>query len=413
MPRANVADLVIALGGDLAAKMPAIGVGAPWPEAAATLDAVEGLRKLRPRFLVCSVDGRDLGSLAQLRTYREIAEATSAGVVLEIVIPDDQDARASLAPVAQEVRTAELNLDAVIVSSAADLKSWQPGAARPEKPPVEEIASAARAAFPGVRLGGGMLATFTELNRKRPKPDLFDYVSHTTCSIVHAADDRSVMETLETLPAILASTRATIGGKPYWIGPSAIGARDNPYGKGVAGNPGNGRICLSNRDPRQRGLFNAAWSLGYIANCAYGGVDRVAMGAATGPFGFIWRRGEYVQPYFDSLGGPLVYPAFHVLAGLAGGVGRQLVEARPSENGRAAALAWREDGDVVLWIANLTAEPLTLRITGVATAPRRASILDAASFGIAVRNPHALDELSRALAGEKLTLDAYAVARIS
>ena len=73
-----------------------------------------------------------------------------------------------------------------------------------------------------------MLSTFTELNRKRPKAELFDFITHTTCSIVHAADDRSVMETLQTLPAIIGSTRAIIGEKPYRIGPSAIAARANP-----------------------------------------------------------------------------------------------------------------------------------------------------------------------------------------
>ena len=79
-----------------------------------------------------------------------------------------------------------------------------------------------------------MLSTFTELNRKRPKAALFDFITHTTCSIVHAADDRSVMETLETLPAIIGSAKAMIDEKPYRIGPSAIAARMNPYGKGVA-----------------------------------------------------------------------------------------------------------------------------------------------------------------------------------
>ena len=116
-----------------------------------------------------------------------------------------------------------------------------------------------------------MLSTFTELNRKRPKAALFDFITHTTCSIVHASDDRSVMETLETLPAIIASTRAMIGEKPYRIGPSAIAARMNPYGNAVLDNPSNRRVCLTNYDPRQRGLFNAAWTLGYIAACAYGG----------------------------------------------------------------------------------------------------------------------------------------------
>ena len=172
-----------------------------------------------------------------------------------------------------------------------------------------------------------MLSTFTELNRKRPKAALFDFVTHTTCSIVHAADDRSVMETLETLPAIIGSTRAMIGEKPYRIGPSAIAARMNPYGKGVLDNPGNGRVCLTNHDPRQRGLFNAAWTLGYVAACAYGGVTSVAMGAAAGPLGFIHHRAaDHPQPYFNSLDGHAVYPAFHVMAGLARGGGRHLVE---------------------------------------------------------------------------------------
>jgi hypothetical protein len=39
-------------------------------------------------------------------------------------------------------------------------------------------------AFPGVKLGGGMLSTFTELNRKRPEATLFDFITDATCSTV-------------------------------------------------------------------------------------------------------------------------------------------------------------------------------------------------------------------------------------
>ena len=55
-----------------------------------------------------------------------------------------------------------------------------------------------------MKVGGGMLSYFTELNRKRPPVDGIDYVTHTTCPIVHAADDISVMETLEALPYVVA-----------------------------------------------------------------------------------------------------------------------------------------------------------------------------------------------------------------
>jgi hypothetical protein len=55
-----------------------------------------------------------------------------------------------------------------------------------------------RGAFPGILVGGGSFAYFTELNRKRRPFALLDFVCHTTCAIVHAADDRSVTETIES-----------------------------------------------------------------------------------------------------------------------------------------------------------------------------------------------------------------------
>jgi hypothetical protein len=405
-------EATINLGADLVTRMPDLGVALPAEEAEETLGSLVSLRAMRPSFLVCNVDLRNGAVLAKVDAYRQASEAVSARVVLEIVVPDEQDAAVSLAPVAKSMREAGLNLDSVVVSTAADLKSWQPGAPRPEKPTAEELARSARALFPGVKLGGGMLSTFTELNRKRPKPELFDYVTHTTCPIVHAADDRSVMETLETLPAIIASARAMIGDGSYRIGPSAIGARSNPYGKGLVDNPHNNRVCLTNHDPRQPGLFNAAWTIGYVAACGYGGVEALALGATVGPLGFIHRQGGVASPYFDSIKGPAVYPAFHVLSGLSPGRGLPLIEARSSQPRRVAALAWRDGLRVVLWLANITAEPLTVRMTGIEDARLQASLLDASGFERAAASLHALDALKHPLTDAKLNLDAYAVARV-
>jgi D-apionolactonase len=324
--------IALELGQDLSLRVPELGVALPHDEIEAASAAIDALRVLKPRFLVCHADMRDSAALSEFERIRQAGEATGAKMVIEVVVPDEADARASLEPVATAAKRARLEIDAVVVSSAADLKSWQPGAKRPEKPTVEDIAAAAREVFPGVRLGGGMLSTFTELNRKRPKAALFDFITHTTCSIVHASDDRSVMETLETLPAIIESTRAMIGEKPYRIGPSAIAARMNPYSKGVLDNPTNRRVCLTNYDPRQRGLFNAAWTLGYLAACAYGGVTSVAIGALVGPLGFVHHHAAgHSRPYFDSIDGIALYPAFHVMADLARGVGRHLVGTPSSE----------------------------------------------------------------------------------
>ncbi|MGA2044884.1 MAG: hypothetical protein ABSG83_16105 [Roseiarcus sp.] len=411
-PRPRSRALTFELGAEVEVLAPRVGVAIPAEEAPATRAAIDWLRRLGPQFLVCNVDVRDGRGLDALPTCRRIADAVAATITLEIVLPDEVDAAAALRPIADLATQAQIRLEAVIVSSAADLKSWQPGAERPQRPTVEELAAAARSAFPGVKLGGGMLSTFTELNRKPPMAAVVDYVSHTTCSIVHAADDRSVMETLETLPAIIASTKAMIGDKGYRIGPSAIGARDNPYGKGVLDNPDGLRICLTDLDPRQRGLFNASWTLGYYSACAYAGVQAVALGASTGPFGFIHRRMERAAPYYDSADGRSLYPAFHVMAGLAAGCGRTLIEARASEPGAIAALVWREGGRRVVWLANLRGEPTTIRIAGGAAPGWRLSVIDAESFGRAATEFGVLELLARPFVGEELTLDAYAVARL-
>ena len=250
--------------------------------------------------------------------------------------------------------SAGLTLSAVAVCPVGDLKGILPGSPRPPAPPLADLYDAARAAFPGVRLGGGMFSFFTELNRKRPPAELLDFVHNGTCPIVHAADDRSVMETHEALPYQVSTARSFIGKTAYRVGPSAIGCRDNPYGKTFTPNPNNERVCLANSDPRQRGLFGAAWTLGYVSSLADTGVETVCLGAPTGPLGIIHRPGDAKQPYFDALGRSAVYPAYHVVAGLTRAAGATLVAAdvvgrrarsqpRLSGEGRDPSLAGQRD----------------------------------------------------------------------
>ena len=237
-----------------------------------------------------------------------------------------------------------------------DLRGVLPGSKGPDGPTLAEIYRAARAAFPGVRIGGGMFAFFTELNRKRPPTELLDFVTHTTCPIVHAADDVSVMETLEALPYVVQSAKAFIDGKAYRIGPSAIPARLNPYGASTASNPDNGRVCLSDMDPRQRGLFGAAWTLGYVAALAGGGLSAITLGAATGPAGMIYRRTNYAQPYFDEAGAPRSIRSITSSPASRPRSGSKLIAAKSAAPGKVAALAVRGKSGATLWLANLTGE---------------------------------------------------------
>ena len=103
---------------------------------------------------------------------------------------------------------AEVKPDAVIVAQARLMDFTLETLEALGVPSYEETYSAARQAFPGVALGGGVLTNFTELNRNHPTPDLYDFISHLTSAVVHEVDDRSVTETLQSLPSLIGSVRA-------------------------------------------------------------------------------------------------------------------------------------------------------------------------------------------------------------
>jgi D-apionolactonase len=393
--------------------VPAIGVAVPEAEADASLTSASQIASAAPKHLVCEVDGRRGGLAGTLSVYQQLGKATGADVILEIILTGDHAPAVELEPIVAAIRSAKLTPAAIAISPAVDLRGVLPGSKGPDGPTLEQIYRAARAAFPGVKLGGGTFAFFTELNRKRPPAELLDFVTHTTCPIVHAADDVSVMETLEALPYVTQSAKAFINGKAYCIGPSSIPARLNPYGASTAPNPGNGRVCLSNMDPRQRGLFGAAWTLGYVAALAPGGLSAMTLGAATGPAGMICRRTNYVQPYFDETDGALVYPVYHVVAGLSAVSGGKLVAAKSSAPGKVAALACRAKAGTVLWLANLTDEARTAKVSGF-SGGALLHMLDEGSFVAATRDAGYLAKGGKVLKKVgAVELAPYAVARIA
>jgi hypothetical protein len=416
LPRAKAAGrakpVEIALG-KAGGTLPAIGVAVPEGEADAAFANASLIAQSGARHLVCEADGRRGGLSGALGVYQRLGKATNADVILEIILPGAQAPATEFAPIAEAVKRNGLIPAAISVSPAMDLRGVLPGSKGPDGPALAEIYRAARAAFPGVRIGGGTFAFFTELNRKRPPTEHLDFVTHTTCPIVHAADDVSVMETLEALPYVVQSAKAFINGKAYCIGPSSIPARLNPYGASTASNPNNGRVCLSDMDPRQRGLYGAAWTLGYVAALAGGGLGAITLGAATGPAGMIYRRTNYAQPYFDESGAPLVYPLYHVVASLAAVSGSKVIAAKSAAPSKVAALAVRGKSGATLWLANLTGETQTAKISGF-TGGALLHVLDEGSFVAATRDAGYLNKGGKALKKVgSVALAPYAVARIA
>ena len=399
------------VGGPSGRMMPRIGLWVPPAEAERSVTVAEQIRALGPSLLVGHLDLRDRSHTAALRHLRTLADAVGAPVVLELVLPNQRAPAAELGEAAAAVQASGLTLEAVVPSPQEYLKSWQPQERWPDCPLLEEIYGAARDAFPGVQVGGGMLSYFTELNRKRPPVEHIDFITHATCPIVHDCDDRAVMETLEALPWVAESVRAFAPGKPYRVGPSMLGMRDNPYGAAPMPNPENRRVAMAMNDPRQRGLFGAAWNLGYAARLVEAGVAALTLSAPVGAFGVVHVRTDFPQPWFDERGAA-VYPVYHVLRGMAGAAGLPQLTTEVSNGSALQAIAYRNEGGTVLWLANITGEPLRVGMAGLSAAHGRATRLDLTSFESAVAGPDAWAATAGACAADALELGPYAVARL-
>ncbi len=401
----------VTLGKPLRDKLLPVGFGVPAEEIDHAIAHLDLIKHAAPRILQCHFDARQKHGLKELYGYRVLAEATGADAVLEIIVTSIDDYAKELQDVAAMVTQAGLTLSAVAVCPVGDLKSVLPAGERPPAPPLDKLYQATRKAFPGIKLGGGMFSFFTELNRKRPPAKLLDFAMNTTCPIVHAADDRSVMETLEALPYQVTTARTFLGKTPHRVGPSAIGCRDNPHGETYTPNPDNERICLVKADPRTRGLFGAAWLLGYIAKFARTGIEALTVGAPTGPLGVIYRKTKNKLPYFDSLRGSAVFPAYHVVTGLMNSAGQKLVDTTSSDESKVACFAHRGMKGTTLWIANLTARNQKVNISGN-KGEMTGAMLDESSFGMATTKPIEFQSKWKAMSNN-LSLKPYAVAIIS
>lgn len=310
------------------------------PEDAARLaDNPADLDLVRPQRLLCHVDAAKGPVAPQIDAFAR-AQAARPDVAhdLELICRFDgsETPEAELEAHAAAIAASGFAPASVFVCPSVDRQSTPPGSDWPDCPPLEQVHAAAARAFPGQVRGGGMASLFTELNRKRPPLETLDFVSHGLCPIVHAADDVSVMETLEAVPHIARSARAIIGSRDYRIGPATIAMRQNPYGSRTIPNPDGGRVCMTDDDPRHRGAFAAAYALGLAAALAPFDIAVWTPATLYGPRGVVDNSGPLPQ----------------VLRALAGIAGQPLQEAGIREG-----LAVLEAGAVRLR-ANLTARDM-------------------------------------------------------
>ncbi len=390
--------------------MPGIGLGTE-PQHLDSAQAVADL--LKPLNLQQLVIWHELGTdnVADLRKARELAEDTGIDLVLHAVIPDD-NYQTEVAKLATQCREANIKPKAISVTPAIYLTSIMPGKVWPEVTSLADLYEEVRKHFFGITLGGGMLSFFPELNRHRPPTANLDYITHASNTITHACDDITVTENLEAIPWIIKTCRSFADNKPYHVGPSSIGMRFNPYGSKTMDNPQNGRIAMARMEPRQRGLINAAWTVGYVAHMARGDVDMINLHAPTGEFGIINQQQAWSQPGFDD-SDRLVYPVYHTVADFANAAGMPRLNIESSMSREVEAVGYQSGDQQVIWIANLTNEQQDVALQGLNSNTGSIAIMSLDTFDTCTMKADGFLQTTREQALQELELGPYTVTRLT
>ena len=168
------APVTVTVGPAMDTRMPRIGLALEPEFVAEAMAAVDRIKAIGPQLLVCQLDMREPDRDA-LAACGRIAQRTGAAVMLELIVPDDADPAPVVVSAAEVVRVSGITPESVAISPATYLMSYQPDAVWPDVPPLATYYDAARAAFPGTTVGGGMFSYFTELNRKRPPAGGLDW----------------------------------------------------------------------------------------------------------------------------------------------------------------------------------------------------------------------------------------------
>jgi D-apionolactonase len=207
----------------------------------------------------------------------------------------------------------------------------------------EALISAARAAAPGIRIGGGTGAFFTELNRMTRWPAA-DYLAWTSNPTVHGFDDDTIGESTEPLADIVRTARHRSESLKFQIGPMTLGLRYNPN----ATTP-EGRRQAAPADARQSDMIAAAWLVGTVAGFIDSAIETLTFFEPLGPKGLLSDDGVWS-------------PAAHVLARLSPLAGRQVSVLRWPGNQRAAGLLIEAPNERILCLAYPRDENIPLNL---------------------------------------------------
>ena len=321
----------------------------------------ESLRHAGCRYIFARYNRNDGHDVAQLELYKRLADRADTGLVLELIVSGQATLLSdSIEEALHCIDTAELwHRLAVIVpmfpehlqaSQTTDYFGIEDPPPQTTPPELYDLLRAGlqRRGKKKVQVVGGAATSFVELNRRRPPATCVDGVVHSISAIVHDAADAAVVDSLQTVPAIAESVSFCFPGIKHWIAPCGIGLRGNPFGVTYALEQSASRRAMSTGDPRQNGVFGAAYTLGLMAKLVEAQPACIGLWDIIGARGMtsteseeedtapLWYQATYVASRAGRgrAGRTRYYPPFHVVRGLGrarGAVVWDAVSSSPKE----------------------------------------------------------------------------------
>ena len=235
----------------------------------------------------------------------------------------------------------------------------------------EKLAAAARPYVRGASLVIGTNKYFAELNRGRPQPLMLDGACYSINPQVHAFDNQSLVENLESQGDTVRTAHRFRAGKPVHVTPVTLRPRFNPPAKDATESVVPGRLP-SRIDARQMSLFGAAWTLGSIKYLAESNAASITYYQTHGWAGVMeTAAGPPAPGLFPSIPGA-VFPLYHILADAAefsGGFVQPLMSSDPLQT-CALALESPTKRKRRILIANLTDQPKVIVVNASWIGPR-------------------------------------------
>ena len=309
------------------------------------------LRALEPAHLRIDIDAASMGARARLDEGLRQARLLGARLVPALFV------------------TSPTELDLFRDLPAADahaIDHWLVFDPDSKVTPPALLAAARRALGPGAVIGGGTNLYFTELNRERPNASDADMLSFSLNPQVHASDDETIVQNLAAQAVIAANARDICGSARISVSPVTLRPRFNPNATAPELDVSNTALP-SDVDARQSSGLGACWtaiSIKYLAEP--GCIDTITYFELTGWKGLLERETTIQPKDFRSSPGE-TFPVYSVFADLVG-----FTHVRPctsSDPTRFDALIVEADGALRLLVANFTAEPLSIGVSGISHEP--------------------------------------------